>query len=214
MLSANNIHIETTFCVECVQVNGIFIFLVTTSMIPASLLFLPYLKRKCISEVRMIVIGLIIKSVSMLLLASVSYEDTPFHRQYAVLYVAAFTYGASFFLWAVVDAMITKCVPPTEQGMAFGINNAYREVSKIIGQFSFGAFYVFSTEQWDMPYLFMLVGVVLCVLSMLIAIVPLQRSILQAADNETRQREQEAVPAETPTATQLELSLAGDGEEK
>ena len=114
-------------------------------------------------------------------------------------------------MWAIVDSMVTKFVPSTEQGTAFGINNAYREVSKIVGPFSFGALYSISSEQWDMPFLFILIGIALCVASMLIAIVPLHRSMMRPSEMETAAhtgKQEEAVTADTLTMPQLELSLA------
>ena len=77
------------------------------------------------------IIAVCIKISALLLLASISVWPDLF-RNYTVLYISAFLYGTSFFIWPSITGLLTKYLNDSEQGTGFGVIDAWTAVATVL----------------------------------------------------------------------------------
>merc|ERR1712048_966624 len=93
-----------------------------------------------------------------------------------VLYVSAFCYGSSFFIWPSINGLLTKYLNQNEQGTGFGVVDSYTAIANIIAPFSFGYFYV-KMNELDLEYVILFTAIFFCIASIFIIVFPLKNTI-------------------------------------
>eukprot|EP01084_Bolivina_argentea_P308083 532607_1 len=155
---------------EATLIFGGIQLLMGTLVIPASLILLPCLQKRC-KETNIVIISCMFRVLAILAFAAISYEEIDiFYQNYFVLFTGAICYGLSFFGGVVLDSLLTKFVHKNSQGIAFGIINSYKDIARIFAPFSFGAFYVYTLNNFNMPYIYLLLALFLQFILILIII--------------------------------------------
>ena len=152
---------------------GIFAVLMSIAVILTAF-FLAFFKQRY-DELHIMIIAICIKICSLLLLSSISVYP-PVFRNYVVLYLSAFLYGSSFFIWPSITGLLTKYLSVSQQGTGFGVVDSWTAIASIFAPFCFGYFYV-EMNKINLEYIVLLFAISFCVASILIIVFPLSRTI-------------------------------------
>ena len=157
---------------EASMVFGIYVTIVSLVLVPVSVFFLPWLKRKKLHYSNIIVIAVCFRIMSLLGLALISF-DLNGYGQY-VLYVSGVLYGAGLFNFAVLEGIVSEYVVKECSGTAFGVITSYKGIAGIIGPFSFGILFT-ELSDTNVSYMFIMLGIFMCVIQIILSLIPLKR---------------------------------------
>ena len=157
------------------MIYGIYAVIMSIAVILTG--FFLALFKKYYDELNIMVIAICIKMAALVSLAAISLFPDIF-RNYIVLYVSAFLYGTSFFIWPSITGLLTKYLSDNEQGTGFGIIDAWTAIANIVAPFSFGYFYV-NLQNWKMPWILFLFAISFCIASIIITLYPLKTTVIK-----------------------------------
>lgn len=154
---------------------GIFAVVMSIAVILTGLILALFKKKY--DELSIMVVAVIIKIVALLLIAAISFAP-PLFQNYAVLYISAFLYGTSFFIWPSITGLLTKYLSDNEQGTGFGVIDAWTAIANICAPFSFGYFYV-KLDHEHMPWVLFLIAIFFCLASIGVILYPLGETVMK-----------------------------------
>eukprot|EP01084_Bolivina_argentea_P030308 56198_1 len=128
-------------------------------------------------ELNIMIIAICIKILSLLLLSFISMFPLIF-KNYIVLYLSAFLYGTSFFIWPSITGLLTKYLSDNQQGTGFGIIDSWTAIANIIAPFSFGYLYV-TLNKMKIQWILFLFAILFCIASCIIVYYPLKNTVKQ-----------------------------------
>eukprot|EP01083_Nonionella_stella_P306106 1070692_1 len=160
---------------KAAMVFGIYVTTVSVVLVPISVCFLPFLKRKKVHYSHMIAISVCFRITSLALLVVIGMDLHSFseYKQY-ILYSAAAFHGSGMFHFAVLEGIVGEYVAKNCQGVAFGVITSYKGISGIIAPFSFGVLFTQFSDTY-LSALFLMVGIFICIIVIWLGYFPLKK---------------------------------------